>query len=176
MADSLITDYTATYISTPKGAQIESARSFSARSRKELFPMLCHEHLPKDLQAFEETYNNGNPGVFLMAGTKAGQIIGCIAAIPYDHRFGQLQLASNALTYEVCRLYVLPSFRHQNIGRSLFAALHIQLQNKSVKQLYLHTHPFLDGAQSFWEKMGFQLLIQDPDKPFYTIHMQQLTP
>lgn len=176
MTYSLIIDQAAADISTPKGAQIASARSFSARSRKELFPMLCHEQLPKDLQAFEETYNNGNAGVFLMASTKAGQMIGCIAAIPYDHRFEQLQLASNGLTYEVCRLYVLPSFRHQNIGRRLFAALQTQVQNQGVKQLYLHTHPFLDGAQLFWEKMGFQLLIQDQDEPFYTIHMQQLTP
>lgn len=162
------------YISTPQGAQIERARGFSFQSRKELFPMLCHTQLPKDLQAFEETYNNGNTGVFLIATSKSGQIIGCIAAVPYNHRFVQFQCAANAQTYEVCRLYVLPSFRHQNVGRKLFNQLHLKLQKQGVKQLYLHTHPFLDGAQLFWEKMGFEFLIQDQDAPFYTIHMQQL--
>ncbi|WP_222539193.1 GNAT family N-acetyltransferase [Pedobacter polysacchareus] len=174
MAYSLITDHTVTYISSPKGAQIARARGFSVRSRKELFPMLCHDHLPKDLQAFEETYNNGNAGIFLIATTKTGQITGCIAALPYDHRFGQFELSSKGLTYEVCRLYVVPAYRHQNIGRKLFTALHIKLQKQGVKHLYLHTHPFLDGAQLFWEKMGFEFLIQDQEAPFYTIHMQQL--
>ncbi|MCX2454238.1 GNAT family N-acetyltransferase [Pedobacter sp. PLR] len=160
-------------ISTPKGAQIERARGFSFQSRKDLFPMLCHDRLPGDLQRFEETYNNGNAGVFLIATNPAAQIIGCIAALPYDHRFAQVRISSNEPTYEICRLYVLPSYRHQNIGRMLFSEISLLLRNHGVKQLYLHTHPFLDGAQLFWEKMGFEFLHQDEDQPFYTIHMQQ---
>lgn len=135
--------------------------------------MLNHDQLPADLQQFEETYNNGNAGVFLIATNTTGQIIGCIAAIPYDHRFKQFQLPAKGLTYEVCRLYVLPSYRHQNLGRRLFAELQAKLQQQGVKQLYLHTHPFLDGAQLFWEKMGFRLLDQEQNAPFFTIHMQQ---
>lgn len=135
--------------------------------------MLNHGHMPKDLQQFEETYNNGNAGIFLIATNAAAQIIGCIAAVPYDHRFKQFQLSQKDLTYEVCRLYVLPSYRHQNIGRRLFSELHTRLQIQGVKQLYLHTHPFLDGAQLFWEKMGFEFLQQEEDAPFFTIHMKQ---
>ncbi len=135
--------------------------------------MLSHAQLPKDLQQFEETYNNGNSGVFLIATNPDGQIIGCIAAVPYDQRFNHFQLASKDPGYEVCRLFVLPAYRHQNLGRRLFAELQIKLRNQGIRQLYLHTHPFLDGAQLFWEKMGFDFLHQDDDQPFYTIHMQQ---
>lgn len=135
--------------------------------------MLNHDKLPADLQWFEETYNTGTGGIFITATDHRGIIIACIAAIPYDHRFKHVQLDSQELTYEVCRLYVLPSYRHQKIGRALFSDIKMQLQNQGIKQLYLHTHPFLDGAQLFWEKMGFGLIHQDKDTPFYTIHMQQ---
>ncbi|WP_316820358.1 GNAT family N-acetyltransferase [Pedobacter gandavensis] len=160
-------------IHIPIGAQIERARGFSYQSRKELFPMLNHDQMPADLQQFEETYNNGNTGVFLIATNDSGQIIGCIAAVPYDHRFEELILSSESPTYEVCRLYVLPAHRHQSLGRTLFNELQLRLQKQGIQQLYLHTHPFLDGAQSFWEKMGFDFLHQDEEAPFFTIHMQK---
>lgn len=135
--------------------------------------MLNHDQMPADLQQFETTYNHENTGVFLIATDASKQIIGCIASFPYDHRFEELMCSPNTLIYEVCRLYVLPSYRHQKIGRQLFTALKLRLQEQGINQLYLHTHPFLDGAQLFWEKMGFHFLHQDKDAPFFTIHMQQ---
>lgn len=134
--------------------------------------MLCHDQLPEDLQLFESTYNNGNAGAFLIAKDHKGKIVGCIAARPYNHRFKQFRLASEAPAYEICRLYVLPAYRHQKIGGMLFSGISLLLQSKGIEQLYLHTHPFLDGAQLFWEKMGFKLIHRDQDPPFYTIHMQ----
>lgn len=158
----------------PTGALIKRAIDFSYQSRKLLFPMLCHKQLPEDLQLFDSTYNNGNAGVFLIAKDHRGKIVGCIAARPYNHRFKLLRLHTGDPTYEICRLYVLPAYRHQKIGGMLFSGIRLLLQSKGTKQLYLHTHPFLDGAQSFWEKMGFRLIRKDQDPPFHTIHMQHM--
>lgn len=39
--------------------------------------------------------------------------------------------------------------------------------------MYLHTHPFLEGAEGFWEKRGFEVVLKEEDGVWGTVHMER---
>ena len=39
--------------------------------------------------------------------------------------------------------------------------------------MYLHTHPFLPGAQYLWEKEGWRVVVREEEEPWWTIHMRR---
>jgi GNAT superfamily N-acetyltransferase len=125
--------------------------------------------MPEDLRDFAATYLDG-PGCFLTARDTAGRLVGCIAYRAYDHRFAQLDYRGQQVA-EVVRLFVLPEWRRTGMAGALYAALREQAVQEGIEVLYLHTHPFLPGAQRFWEQQGFRLLCQDADPLWQTLHM-----
>lgn len=145
--------------------------AYVIRCRKILFPMLDHQRLPKDLALFEETYLNSQMGNFLEARTSTGKLAGAIGMMPYDYRFAHLEI-DNEPTVEVARLFVEPEFRRTGLGTLLFQVLKQTAIQKKIKRLYLHTHPFLEGAYAFWLKNGFTLIDFREESGFQTLHME----
>lgn len=123
-----------------------------------------------DLQNFERTYASGT-GRMLAAYDPAHNPVGTIAWRAYDHRFAQLDFF-NQRVVEVVRLFVAPEYRRQGIADALFNALRKQAGEQGIEVLYLHTHPFLPGALEFWQRHGFEVICQDADPQWQTIHMQ----
>ncbi len=138
--------------------------------RKELFPMIDHSTLPHDLSHFEASYVEDENAVFLIATDKSDQIVGTVGMRTFDHRFAHLNYKGQ-LTTEVQKLYVEPAFRKIGLGTRLVRALREEAEHKGIETLYLHTHPFLFGAQEFWAKQGFRLNCQDETPVYRTIHM-----
>lgn len=145
--------------------------AYVTRCRKLLFPMLDRNRLPKDLANFEETYLKSNLGTFLQARTADGKLAGAIGMMPYDYRFPHLEIDRKP-TVEVARLFVEPEFRRTGLGTLLFQELKQVAIKKKIKRLYLHTHPFLEGAYAFWLKSGFSLLDFREESGFQTLHME----
>ena len=83
-----------------------------------------------------------------------------------------LQLDPNKRTVEVVKLFVEPTQRRAGIATRLFATIKAKALEEGIDQLYLHTHPFLPGAISFWERLGFSLLHIDDDPVWHTTHMK----
>jgi GNAT superfamily N-acetyltransferase len=101
------------------------------------------------------------------------QLIAVIGYIPYNHRFPQFHY-DDIQTVEVVRLFVQPWYRRCGLAAALFVELCDRAVAEGVECLYLHTHPFLMGAISFWETRGFEV-IQVEDEPIWqTTHMQML--
>ena len=94
-----------------------------------------------------------------------------IGYLPYDHRFSQLDYAGERVV-EVVRLFVLPAYRRRGLAAALFGALRQQALQAGIGCLYLHTHPFLPGAITFWERQGFAVVDVEPDPVWQTTHMQ----
>lgn len=144
---------------------------FLQQARAEMFAgRLDTRAIAPDLRDFESTYTQGH-GLMLAAHEPALGIVGTIAWRAYDHRFAQLDVAGRRVV-EVVRLYVLPACRRRGIADALFAALKEQARAQGIEVLYLHTHPFLPGAEAFWQRHGFEVLCRDADPQWQTIHMQ----
>lgn len=149
---------------------LEEIYSFVLQCRSSLFPMLDSKPLPVDLERFKEFYLDDPKGSFLIARTKEGILIGTIGMREYDHRFEVLKYDVQKIV-EVTRLFVKTEYRRHGLGTTLFNELYKDARKKGIGIMYLHTHPFLPGAQVFWEKQGFHLVEQTVEAGFVTLHM-----
>jgi GNAT superfamily N-acetyltransferase len=155
-------------------AAIPAARLFSMQARAEMFgARFDADAVPGDLLDMEGVYRSSN-GYFVGAWVDQ-EMVGSIAYRAYDHRFAQLDYGEGNVV-EVVRLYVRPDHRRQGLARLLFGALKQRAIERKVDVLYLHTHPFLDGAESFWRRQGFQVDDVETDPVWQTIHMSLALP
>ncbi|MBF5007351.1 GNAT family N-acetyltransferase [Diaphorobacter sp. NR2-3-3-1] len=130
------------------------------------------DEIPADVRRFNEVYASGD-GCMLAAWAEDDRVVASIAYRPYDGRFPHLNLMQGKVV-EVVRLYVDPAWRRQGLAARLYAELRRLALEQGVQVFYLHTHPFLAGAEAFWRMQGFELLCRDADPVWQTIHMQAL--
>jgi GNAT superfamily N-acetyltransferase len=146
------------------------------KARAEMFPFLdqasSDQMAQKELESFQNNHLDHPLGAFLTARSE-GRIIATIGYVPYDGRFPFLNLEADNVV-EVVRLYVKPEWRRAGIASKLFTRLLDTAQQASVKQLYLHTHPFLPNAIGFWEQNGFSIMNVEEDPIWQTTHMSRM--
>ncbi|KAJ4308309.1 hypothetical protein N0V84_012172 [Fusarium piperis] len=155
--------------------EIPAILDFVGKARADMFPMLdpkSDKQTERELVSFRGTYLEHSNGAFLTARVD-GRLIATIGYLNYDGRFPHLKF-SHERVVEVVRLYVDPAWRRAGLASKLFAALEQTARQAGIKQLYLHTHPFLTGARSFWERQGFSLVCVDEDPVWQTTHMSRL--
>lgn len=143
--------------------------------RRQLYPLLDPLIIPKDLVNFEQNYLQSSTGAFLQARTADGKLIGAIGMMPYDYRFPHLNIDEET-TVEVARLFVNPEYRRSGIATRLFQELVNIAKQKNIKRLYLHTHPFLQGAYDYWLQQDFRLLKSCYEGTYPTLHMELMVP
>lgn len=145
---------------------------FLLASYRELFGSRVEANaIPRDLQCFADHYG-ADRGCLLLARDAAGEPLGSIAYRPYDRRFPELAYPGERVV-EVVRLFVVPRQRRQGLARRLFAALLVQAKRDAVQRLYLHTHPFLPGAEAFWLDQGFRVVARETALPWQTLHLDR---
>ncbi|KAI9147251.1 hypothetical protein HJFPF1_13287 [Paramyrothecium foliicola] len=154
--------------------EIPAIVRFTKAARISMFPMLSAESHgmleERELSGgFQKTYLDDPEGAFLGAWID-GQLVATIAFVAYDSRFPYLNLGSGRVV-EVIRLYVEPAFRRVGLASQLLNALKNEAQARGIELLYLHTHPFLPGAITFWQRHGFSILHVDYDPVWQTTHM-----
>lgn len=148
----------------------DDVTAFLLASARELFAgRLDPTRVPADLTGFAEHYGQGC-GCLLIARNSAGDPVGSIAYRPYDRRFPRLPYPGEWVV-EVVRLFVRPQYRRHGLARRLFRELLAQAECEGVERLYLHTHPFLPGAEAFWIAEGFRVVERETALPWQTIHL-----
>ncbi len=151
--------------------QIDEVVDYVRSVRRHLFPMLDHDVLPRDLCAFEETYIKDKVGVFLVARDSNDTIVGTIGMLKYDGRFTDHFNFGDSSVTEVVKLFVEPHWRRRGLASYLVQCLKDVAAERDVQNLYMHTHPFLPGAEVFWAKQSFNNLISCVHDGLETIHM-----
>lgn len=150
--------------------QHDDVLSFIAAARKQMFSQLSHTLTP------DNTSLLSTPGSsFFSAQSSTGQIIGVIGFIPYDFRFPQFSFQDryrSSSTVEVVRLFVLPEYRSRGVAGALWEALDGDARRRGVEVMYLHTHPWLEGAEGLWERRGFGVVVREEGE-WGTIHMER---
>ncbi|HZG14560.1 MAG TPA: GNAT family N-acetyltransferase [Candidatus Bathyarchaeia archaeon] len=153
---------------------IEAVIDFVLPIRREVFPMLDHSHVPRDLQAFEHIYIHAQRSSFLLAHDEKGTIVGCIGVVPYDGRFQDLSEASELNnSAEIVKCYVNPQIRRKGVGKKLVQQAILFCKEQQYTTAYLHTHRFLPGAVNFWDSLGFHMIKEDHDE-METVHMARI--
>jgi GNAT superfamily N-acetyltransferase len=112
-------------------------------------------------------------GTCFLEARDGKQLIAAIGYVPYNHRFPQFDY-HDTRTVEVVRLYVQPQYRRCGLAAALFSRLHEKAVMEGVGRFYLHTHPFLEGAITFWKKHGFEVVQVEEDPLWQTTHMQMM--
>ncbi|KAF4454243.1 gnat family [Fusarium austroafricanum] len=160
-------------LATP--AEIPAIVSFISKARADMFPFLdqtsSDQMAQKELDTFQDKYLDHPHGAFLAAYSD-GCIIASIGYVAYDDRFTHISLDSDNVV-EILRLYVEPKWRRVGLASKLFDALVETAQQADIKQLYLHTHPFLPNAIDFWKRKGFSVITVDDDPTWQTTHMKR---
>lgn len=122
---------------------------------------------------FAQTYSPPH-GRLLTASTPTHPLAGLVAYRAYNDRFAHhapLRFAPGAKVVEVVRLFVREECRGQGVGRALVRELVEVTRRDGVAVMYLHTHPFLPGAQALWEREGWEVLVREERGPWWTVHM-----
>ncbi|KEY72821.1 hypothetical protein S7711_04410 [Stachybotrys chartarum IBT 7711] len=155
-------------------AEIPAIVAFTKQARADMFPMIDtashNAQTARELSTFQATYIDSPGGAFLTARVN-GILAATIAYVAYDGRFPYLDLGT-ARVVEVVRLYVDPALRRMGLASQLFVALKDEARRAGIELLYLHTHPFLPGAVTFWERHGFSVIHIDEDPVWRTTHMK----
>lgn len=157
-------------ISKASISEIPTLVAYVMDTRRQLFPMIDHDRLPADLAHFRGVYIESTDACFLVAKDKEGNIIGTIGMLPYDFRIKTLELGRDKV-HEIVKLFVDPDWRKKGMGKCLYASVKAFAIKAGVDFLYLHTHPFMEGALQFWQKQGFRLIQQDKTPVFKTLHL-----
>ena len=151
--------------------QLQDVQGFLRDARAQMFgARVDPQETPADLLHFAQVYGGGT-GQMWAARDAQQKVVGSIAYRAYDGRFTQLDVGQQAVV-EVVRLFVAPAWRRQGVAQALFTTLHAHAKAHGVQLLYLHTHPFLPGAEAFWQRNGFAVLQREADPVWQTIHMQ----
>lgn len=158
-------------ITQAQPADRQDVVAFVMQARAQMFPMLDPHAMPDDVQHFETAYCARDGGLFLLA-RQAGVLVGTIGWLPYDGRFAQLDYSGRKVV-EVVRLFIAPCARRAGVAARLFESLKNAAVERGVEVLYLHTHPFLPGAITFWQRQGFAIVDTENDPVWQTTHMQR---
>lgn len=84
-------------------------------------------------------------GCLLLARHPSQRPLGCIAF-----------KALNPLRCEMKRMFVMPDWRGQGIGRQLAEALVIEAKAAGYREIVLDSHPHMQAAQGLYASLGFQ--------------------
>jgi GNAT superfamily N-acetyltransferase len=147
--------------------------AFMINFRRELYPMLDPNILPQDIVQFKASYIQAPQSAVYIAENENKELIGCIAMRAYDHRFDSMFAMTEYPAVEVQKLFVIPSMRRKGVASLLFNQLLETAKLAGIKALYLHTHPFLSGAEEFWKFCDFQVILRENLPVFFTIHMNR---
>ena len=101
-------------------------------------------------------------------------VVGVIALSSYDDRINSMKgRYTEGNVAEVSRCYVHEAYRRCGIGAHLFGLACSFAKIRGYEMLYLHTHYFLPGGFDFWQKMGFEITLEEGGV-WQTVHMERL--
>lgn len=150
---------------------LDQAINFAIHTRILLFPEVYEKALPYELTHFSETYIQDPLGACWIIKDQ-DRIIAMIAYRAYNRRF-QLDLPHHCV--ELVKLFVEPQYRKQGFAQQLCKTLFEYAAQKNIHHFYLHTHPFLTGAEYFWQQQGFEVIHRELIQEYDTIHMFKKT-
>jgi GNAT superfamily N-acetyltransferase len=125
-------------------AEIEQVRSLLRAYRSELPVQVCFADYDKEVEGLPGNYAEPRGAVLL--ATISVQPAGCVCLRPLN-REG---------VCEMKRLYVLPHYRGDSLGRQLIERILDEARRRKYRRLRLDTHPpTMQAAVALYRRFGF---------------------
>lgn len=139
-------------------------------NRKSL-PQVYKNAMPDDLVNAKQHYLGGQGALYVLMAQS--DMVGVIGRRVYEPRFDSIDdvFGLNTGVMEVVHLYIDVNKRRQGHATRLFQWLKQDAKNDGVQKLYLHTHPTLPNAQTFWQAQGFDVIGEEMIGGMLTVHM-----
>ena len=136
-----------------------------------------YDYVPEwhqDIMNMGKYYINPKRNNFFVAyAEKTGEIIATIGIRAYDKDFPEFRhLYSKETTSSIWRLFVDRRCRRCGLASKMFSVAESFANGVGYNDIYLHTHKNLDGAITFWSKMGFVVAL-DANDELQTVHMDK---
>ena len=116
-----------------------------------------------DIEGLDEYYILPKRNCFF-AAYDGDKIVATAGIRAYDRDFeffrGQYTQESTA---SIWRLMVDENYRRKGIARCLVKCMEEFAKKADYKQIYLHTHRYLDSGLPFWKAQGFIVTIEEDD-------------
>ena len=128
----------------------------------------------QDIVKMDEYYINPNRNNFFIAfNADTNEIIATIGIRAYDKNFNEFKgRYFKEDTASIWRLFVDRRYRRRGLASKMFSIAENFANNCCYNEIYLHTHKTLDGALTFWTKMGFIVTLDAADE-LETVHMDK---
>ena len=113
---------------------------------------LTYQHVDAELAHLATVY--GEPHGFMLVAHSEGQMVGCAGMKRID-----------AVTGEMKRLYVKPTFQRRGCGADLVAAVVARAHASGIERLLLDAAPPTVNAQALYLRAGFREIAAYYDSP-----------
>ena len=116
-----------------------------------------------DIEGLEEYYILPERNSFFLA-LDNDKIVATAAIRAYDKDYEFFKGEYNAdNTASIWRLMVDKEYRRHGLARSLVNCMEEFARKENYKQIYLHTHRYLEAALPFWKSLGYAVTLEEDD-------------
>lgn len=151
---------------------IEGVKSFVLGIIKNDFGYDFNPQWHWDISNLFETYVSNKRSCFYVA-VEDGQVIGTIAARPYDKNYPEfLDSYNSENTLGIWRHYIQKDFRGKGIGTRLLVEVEKFAAENNYAKMYLHTQKTIPGSLDYWLAKGFEITL-DMNDELQTVHLEK---
>lgn len=151
---------------------VEPVKAFMLKIIKDDFGYDFNPEWHRDITDLESLYLNDPRACFYIAKID-GEVIGTIAARPYDKNYPELAGRYDASsTLSIWRHYIAKDKRGQGIGSRLLKEVESFAKTSHYSLLYLHTQKTIPGSLEYWLAKGF-LKTAESEDGFGTVHLEK---
>lgn len=131
-------------ILSSESADLEAVKQLFHLYALELNENICFQNFDEELNQPLKKYGGKNG--LLLAGKWNNELVGCVA-------YTRLDIPG---TCEMKRLYILPAFRGEGVGKELAAAIIEYARKDGFNTMVLDTLEKLKAAVKLYKKLGFK--------------------
>lgn len=148
------------------------AKNFMSDIVQNEFGYKLNKEWHKDILNLKDTYSGARTTIYI--ALEKGQIVGTIAARPYDREYIYFGKKYNKVnTLGIWRHYIKKEYRGMGIGSLLLSKIIKHSKEHGFKYLYLHTQKTISGSLEYWIAKGFKKTWDVLDK-YKTVHLEMM--
>lgn len=143
--------------------EISLAKTFLYNQIEEVYGIGPTPEFHYDIEGLKDYYILPKRSNFYVA-LDDDNIVATAAIRAYDKDYEFLRdTCSNEDTASIWRLMVDKGYRRNGIARTLVELMEKFARKECYKNIYLHSHRYLEEAIPFWKSLGYNVILEEDD-------------